>query len=78
LRSHSEVTKKTHQQTFQKLLYDKKELAAALAVSPQTIMSEVSKGRLRVTHIGDRILFSADEVKRYVAACTQKDERYDG
>ena len=32
--------------TFEKLLYDKKELAAALSISPQTIMSEVGKGKI--------------------------------
>jgi excisionase family DNA binding protein len=43
------------------------EVAKALAVSPHTIRSFVRQGRLRPVRICRRLLFSPDEVTRFLA-----------
>jgi len=44
------------------------ELANTLRVSPHTIRSWVRKGRLQPVRICRRLLFSQDEVARFLAA----------
>jgi excisionase family DNA binding protein len=56
---------------FQKILYSKKEAAAVLALSPQMLMLLVKRGELAATRVGTRVLFSADELHRFVRAHTK-------
>jgi excisionase family DNA binding protein len=48
-----------------KLLYSRKEAAAALGVSTVTLWRMVQRGELKPRHIGDRPMFSRTELARF-------------
>jgi len=65
--------------TYPKILYTKREAAAAMGVSAQMLMILVRRGELGCTRVGARVLFSAEELQKYVRAHTKPAmERYDG
>ena len=51
------------------------EVARVLSVSPHTVRSWVKQGRLRPTRICRRLLFSPQEIARFIAAASAPIER---
>ncbi|MCU1224257.1 MAG: hypothetical protein JWQ42_2350 [Edaphobacter sp.] len=51
------------------------EVARALSVSPHTVRSWVKQGRLGPTRVCRRLLFSPDEIARFIAVASARRER---
>jgi len=56
-----------------KVLYSRKEAAAALAVSLSTLNVMVNRGMLRAVHMGRRVLIHRDEIERCGRRIAQQD-----
>jgi len=52
--------------TYKKLLYSVRECAAALGISPNMVRRMEGRGELPCVRIGDRVLFSATELQRFI------------
>jgi excisionase family DNA binding protein len=51
------------------------EVARSLSVSPHTVRSWVKKGRLKPTRVCRRLLFSPDEITRFIALQSASEEQ---
>ena len=56
-----------------KLLYSRKEAAAALAVSLSTLKVMIGRGMLRAVHLGRRVLIHRDEIEKCARRIAQRD-----